>query len=62
MSVKGNNSDAELTLKKIAEVFKLVFDYSIMLVLFAGCSTFFGYVVALMIGGETAIAILQMDL
>ena len=42
------------TLKKISDVFKLIFGYGIMIVLFAGGLTFFGYVVALIIGGETA--------
>lgn len=42
--------------KKVAEVFKLIFGYGIMIVLFAGGLTFFGYVVALIIGGETATA------
>ena len=45
------------TLKKISDVFKLIFGYGIMIVLFAGGLTFFGYVVALIIGGETATAI-----
>jgi hypothetical protein len=45
------------TLKKISDVFKLIFGYGIMIVLFAGGLTFFGYVTALIIGGETATAI-----
>ena len=44
-------------LKKISDVFKLVFGYGIMIVLFAGGLTFFGYVAALIIGGESATAI-----
>ena len=44
-------------LKKISDVFKLIFGYGIMIVLFAGGLTFFGYVLALIIGGETATAI-----
>ena len=44
------------TLKKISDVFKLIFGYGIMIVLFAGGLTFFGYVAALIIGGETATA------
>ena len=44
-------------LKKISNVFKLIFGYGIMIVLFAGGLTFFGYVAALIIGGETATAI-----
>ena len=42
------------TLKKLSDVFKLIFGYGIMIVLFAGGLTFFGYLVALIIGGETA--------
>lgn len=42
------------TLKKISDVCKLIFGYGIMIVLFAGGLTFFGYVIALIIGGETA--------
>ena len=42
------------TLKKISDVFKLIFGYGIMIVLFAGGLTFFGYGAALIIGGETA--------
>ena len=45
------------TLKKISDIFKLIFGYGIMIVLFAGGLTFFGYVIALIIGGETATAI-----
>ena len=45
------------TLKKIADVCKIIFGYGIMIVLFAGGLTFFGYVAALCIGGETATAI-----
>ena len=45
------------TLKKISDVCKLIFGYGIMAVLFAGGLTFFGYVAALIIGGETATAI-----
>ena len=45
------------TLKKIAGVFKLIYGYGIMIVLFAGGLTFFGYLAALIIGGETATAI-----
>ena len=45
------------TLKKISDVFKLIFGYGIMIVLCAGGLTFFGYIVALIIGGDTATAI-----
>ena len=45
------------SLKKISDVCKLIFGYGIMIVLFAGGLTFFGYLAALIIGGETAAAI-----
>lgn len=41
-------------LKKISAVLKTVFGYGIMICLFAGGMTFFGYVAALIIGGNTA--------
>ena len=40
--------------KKVAEVFKLIFGYGIEIVLFAGGLTFFGYLIALVIGGDAA--------
>ena len=43
--------------KKISQVLKTIFGYGIMICLFAGGLTFFGYVAALIIGGETAAAI-----
>jgi len=45
------------TRKKIADFLKLIFGYGIMIALFVGGLTFFGYVAALAIGGETATAI-----
>lgn len=45
------------TLKKVSDVFKLIFGYGIEIVLFAGGLTFFGYVIALIVGGETATSI-----
>lgn len=45
------------TLKKISDVCKLIFGYGIMIVLFAGGLTFFGYVAAFFIGGDAAVAI-----
>ena len=42
------------TMKKISDICKLIFGYGIMIVLFAGGLTFFGYVAALIVGGETA--------
>ena len=43
--------------KKVSQVLRTVFGYGIMLCLFAGGMTFFGYMAALFIGGETATAI-----
>lgn len=39
---------------KIADILQLIFGYGIMLCLFAGGFTFFGYLAALVIGGNTA--------
>ena len=44
-------------MKRLSDVFKTIFGYGIMIVLFAGGLTFFGYVAALIIGGDTASAI-----
>jgi len=41
-------------LKKISDVCKIIFGYGIMITLFVGGLTFFGYVTALIIGGDTA--------
>lgn len=43
--------------KKISNVLKTIFGYGIMISLFAGGLTFFGYVAALIIGGDIATAI-----
>ncbi len=43
--------------KKISNVLKTIFGYGIMICLFTGGLTFFGYVAALFIGGGTATAI-----
>ena len=45
------------TCKKISAVLKKIFGYGIMITLFAGGLTFFGYLAALIIGGDTATAI-----
>ncbi len=45
------------TCKKISAILKTIFGYGIMICLFAGGITFFGYLAALFIGGETATAI-----
>ena len=39
---------------KIGNFLKLIYGYGIMICLFAGGLTFFGYVAALIIGGDTA--------
>ena len=43
--------------KKISNVLKIIFGYGIMITLFAGGLSFFGYVAALIIGGDVATAI-----
>ena len=43
--------------KKIAAVLKTIFGYGILICLFAGGLTFFGYLAALIIGGDAATAI-----
>lgn len=43
--------------KKISDVLKTIFGYGVMITLFAGGLTFFGYVAALIIGGDVATAI-----
>ena len=43
--------------KKLSDTLKLIFGYGIMIALFAGGLTFFGYVAALIIGGEAAAVI-----
>lgn len=45
------------TLKKISNVCKIIFGYSIMITLFAGALVFLGFLAALIIGGDVAIAI-----
>ncbi len=43
--------------KKLSDIIKTIFGYGIMACLFAGGLTFFGFVVALIIGGDTGAAI-----
>ena len=43
--------------KKLSKTLRTVFGYGIMITLFAGGLTFFGYVAALIIGGDIATAI-----
>lgn len=44
-------------LKKLSEKLKIFFGYGIMITLFIGGITFFGYLAALIIGGDIATAI-----
>ena len=44
-------------MKILSSILKKIFGYGIMITLFAGGFTFFGYVAALIIGGSTAAAI-----
>ncbi len=44
-------------IKKIAGYLKMVFGYGVMIALFVGGFTFFGYLAALIIGGDVATAI-----
>ena len=48
------------TFKKISDVCKVIFGYGIMIVLFAGGLTFFGYLAALIIGGDAAAVICEV--
>ncbi len=43
--------------KKLSNILKTIFGYGIVASLFAGGLTFFGYVAALIIGGDTATVI-----
>lgn len=43
--------------KKLSNVLKMIFGYGVMICLFAGGLTFFGYLAAIIIGGETAAVI-----
>ncbi len=44
-------------IKKFSDILKTIFGYGITICLFAGGLTFFGYLAALIIGGNTATAI-----
>ena len=44
-------------LKRVTDVMKIVFGYGIMICLFGGGLTFFGYLAAFIVGGEVAEAI-----
>lgn len=41
-------------LKKISSILRVIFGYGIMISLFLGAAGFFGYIAALIIGGDTA--------
>lgn len=41
-------------IEKIVKILRTIFGYGIMIALFAGGLTFFGYLIALIVGGETA--------
>ena len=45
--------------KKVSALLRKIFGYGIMICLFAGGLTFFGYLAALIVGGETAAAICE---
>jgi len=47
------------TMKKFGNVCKIIFGYGIMITLFAGGFTFFGYMAALIIGGDAAALICE---
>ena len=44
------------TIKYIADILKMAFGYGIMITIFLGGLTFFGYLAALIVGGDTAVA------
>lgn len=44
-------------IKKLSDLCKVIFGYGIMTTLFSGVLVFFAYVVALIIGGESAVQI-----
>lgn len=44
-------------MKKLSDILKVVFGYGIMISLFVGGLTFFGYIAALIVGGDTAVKI-----
>lgn len=46
-------------MKKFVSVLRTIYGYSILVVLFAGCVMFAGYMAALIIGGDAAAAICE---
>ena len=47
-------------MKKLSDKMKIVFGYGIMITLFVGGLTFFGYLAALIIGGDIATLICEL--
>ncbi len=47
-------------MKKFSDVLKTIFGYGIMIALFLGVFIFFGYVIALVIGGDAAAQICEI--
>ncbi|MBR5773541.1 MAG: hypothetical protein IKY44_01690 [Clostridia bacterium] len=47
-------------LHKISDILRIIFGYGVMICLFAGGLTFFGYIAALCIGGDTATEICRV--
>ncbi len=47
-------------MKKISEICKLIFGYSVMVAMIGGGLTFFAYVIALVIGGDAAALICEV--
>lgn len=47
-------------MKWLSDKLKIVFGYGIMLTLFVGGLTFFGYIAALIIGGDAAVLICEV--
>ena len=46
--------------KKISDILRIVYGYSIMITLFVGGGTFLGYLVALILGGDIAAVICEV--
>ena len=47
-------------MKWLSDKLKIIFGYGIMLTLFVGSLIFFGYIAALIIGGDTAVLICEV--
>lgn len=48
------------TCKKISDFLRIIFGYGIVACLFIGGLTFFGYVAAFIVGGDTAVTICEV--